>query len=455
MTGDRVIVVGAGVAGLAAANRLRLSGFDVTVLEAAPTIGGRLSTLEKDGYRIDLAASMMLHSYKRTVDLVGELGLNDEIVPGSDVTGVARDGVVHHLRGSHPLDGARTKLLSPKAKARMGALVADVIRHRSKLDWGDEQEAADLDLGSAREYADRRLRSPELRDQLLDPACRFLGLSSLEDIAAVDFLALARNMGKTTFFNHPLGMQFLSNALAAQVHVECDARVTSVEESGSEDGGGAVSVTWERAGEPAHVETAAACVLAVPAPILLGIAPQLDAERKEILDAVTYAPSLNVYIGLASPPPETSALVLIPGNAEPELACVILDHNKSSGRVPDGGGLLSTYWHRDWSEKHWHDGDEEILDAAWPALHRVLPGIEPEVRTLHVQRWPYALVTGPVRRHRDLARLRELTPDGSRIRLAGDSVSSSNVEACVRSGERAADEVARAVGTSRVLSQPS
>jgi oxygen-dependent protoporphyrinogen oxidase len=439
VTGDRVIVVGAGVAGLAAANRLRLSGFEVAVLEAAAAVGGRLSTLEKDGYRIDLAASMMLHSYKRTVELVGELGLNEEIVPGSDVTGVARDGVVHHLRGSHPLDGARTKLLSPKAKARMGVLVADVVRNRSKLDWGDEPEAAELDLGSAREYADRRLRSPELRDQLLDPACRFLGLSSLEDIAAVDFLALARNMGKTTFFNHPLGMQFLSNALAEQVHVECDARVTSVRESGDE-----VSVTWERAGT-AHTDIAAACVLAVPAPILLGIAPQLDAERKEILDAVTYAPSLNVYIGLASPPPETSALVLIPGNAEPELACVILDHNKSTGRVPDGGGLLSTYWHRDWSEKHWNTPDEEILDAVWPAVHRVLPGIDPQVRTVHVQRWPYALVTGPVRRHRGLARLRELTPDDSRIRLAGDSVSSSNVEACVRSGERAADEVTRAI----------
>jgi predicted NAD/FAD-dependent oxidoreductase len=85
-------------------------------------------------------------------------------------------------------------------------------------------------------------------------------------------------------------------------------------------------------------------------------------------------------------------------------------------------------------------------------VHRVLPGIVPEVRTVHVQRWPYALVTGPVRRHRDLARLRELTPDDSRIRLAGDSVSSSNVEACVRSGERAADEATHAISRSRVSS---
>lgn len=51
------MVVGAGIAGLTAAYRLSRSGFDVTVLEAEPDVGGRLSTLAKDGYRFDLAAS--------------------------------------------------------------------------------------------------------------------------------------------------------------------------------------------------------------------------------------------------------------------------------------------------------------------------------------------------------------------------------------------------------------
>jgi protoporphyrinogen/coproporphyrinogen III oxidase len=437
MTGERAIVVGAGVAGLTAAYRLMRRGLDVTVLEAEDRVGGRLSTVAKDGYRFDLAASMMLSSYRRTVALVAELGMDRAVEHPDVVTGVYRDGAVHPLGG--PADALRSRLLSARAKLRMAPLVADVVRHRAALNWGGEAAAADLDLGSAREYADRRLRSPELRDQLLDPACRFLGLDDLTGIAAVDFLSLARNMGAAGFFNHPEGMGFLTAELAARVRVETGARVTAVVAEGDE-----VRVSWERAGQPERTDTAAVCVLAVPAPVVVGIAPQLDAERKEVLDSVVYAPSVNVFLGLDRPPADPSWLVLIPGNAEPELACTILDHNKATGRVPPGGGLISTYWQRDWSEAHWDDPEEDLVAAALAACRRVLPGTEDRVRTVHVQRWRHALVTGPTRRHRDLARLFALTPEDSRIRLAGDSVSSSNVEACVCSGERAAAEAVRA-----------
>src|SRR5581483_4327805 len=265
MGGERAVVVGAGIAGLTAAYRLSKSGFEVTVLEAEPTVGGRLSTLAKDGYRFDLAASMMLNSYRRTVALVADLGLDSEVETPDVANGVYRDGVVHSLGG--PKDALGSKLLSARAKLRMTALVADVLRYRKSLTWGDEAAAADLDLGSAREYADRRLRNPELRDQLLDPACRFLGLASLEHISAVDFLALARNMGATGFFNHPEGMGFLTRALAGRVaRVECGARVTAVLDEGDE-----VRISWVRDGEPERTETAAVCVLAVPAPIMVEI----------------------------------------------------------------------------------------------------------------------------------------------------------------------------------------
>lgn len=443
MSGEHAVVVGAGIAGLTAAYRLSKSGFDVTVFEAERQVGGRLSTLAKDGYRFDLAASMMLNSYRRTVALVAELGLDTEVEHPAVANGVYREGLVHSLGG--PKDALGSKLLSTRAKLRMATLVADVVRHRKSLTWGDEAAAADLDLGSAREYADRRLRNAELRDQLLDPACRFLGLAALDQVSAVDFLALARNMGATGFFNHPSGMGFLTRALADQVRrVECNAQVTAVIAEGSGDDS-EVRVSWQRAGEREHTESAALCVLAVPAPVLVAIAPQLDAERKEILGDIVYSPSVNVFLGLDKPPADPSWLVLIPGNDEPELACVILDHNKASGRTPPGGGLLSTYWQREWSQAHWDDADSDLVDEALVAMRRVLPGTDDHVAVAHVQRWRHALVTGPTRRHRDLARLQALTPADSRIRLAGDAVSTSNVEACVVSGERAAAEAVAAV----------
>ena len=54
---ERVIVVGAGIAGLAAANALTAAGIDVVVLEARDRIGGRLWTADVGGSPIDMGGS--------------------------------------------------------------------------------------------------------------------------------------------------------------------------------------------------------------------------------------------------------------------------------------------------------------------------------------------------------------------------------------------------------------
>jgi polyamine oxidase len=58
---DRVVVVGAGIAGLAAASRLRRAGIDCVVLEARDRIGGRLHTVELAGTPVDLGGSWIHH----------------------------------------------------------------------------------------------------------------------------------------------------------------------------------------------------------------------------------------------------------------------------------------------------------------------------------------------------------------------------------------------------------
>src|SRR5205085_1242001 len=54
---ERVIVVGAGMAGLVASRLLRDSGFDVTVLEARDRLGGRVWTDARIGAPVDLGGS--------------------------------------------------------------------------------------------------------------------------------------------------------------------------------------------------------------------------------------------------------------------------------------------------------------------------------------------------------------------------------------------------------------
>jgi phytoene desaturase len=54
-----IVVVGAGVGGLAAAGRLAAAGHAVTVCEQADTVGGKLGIAELDGFRFDTGPSLL------------------------------------------------------------------------------------------------------------------------------------------------------------------------------------------------------------------------------------------------------------------------------------------------------------------------------------------------------------------------------------------------------------
>lgn len=56
---SRVIVIGAGLGGLAAAARLAASGHRVTVFESAGTVGGKLGVVERDGFTFDTGPSLV------------------------------------------------------------------------------------------------------------------------------------------------------------------------------------------------------------------------------------------------------------------------------------------------------------------------------------------------------------------------------------------------------------
>lgn len=56
---SRVVVIGAGLGGLAAAARLAAAGHEVTVFESADTVGGKLGVLERDGFTFDTGPSLL------------------------------------------------------------------------------------------------------------------------------------------------------------------------------------------------------------------------------------------------------------------------------------------------------------------------------------------------------------------------------------------------------------
>ncbi|HXG84235.1 MAG TPA: phytoene desaturase family protein [Pyrinomonadaceae bacterium] len=80
----KIIIIGAGLGGLSAAIRLAKSGFSVTVLEKNETTGGKVNTVEADGYKFDTGASLltMRHVLEDLFNFAGK-NIKDylEIVP--------------------------------------------------------------------------------------------------------------------------------------------------------------------------------------------------------------------------------------------------------------------------------------------------------------------------------------------------------------------------------------
>lgn len=76
----RVAVIGGGISGLTTAYLLKKKGFDVTVFEAADTVGGNVQTVTRDGFTIEQGPNSLLKS-PRFVELVKSLDLEDQVLP--------------------------------------------------------------------------------------------------------------------------------------------------------------------------------------------------------------------------------------------------------------------------------------------------------------------------------------------------------------------------------------
>ena len=71
-------VIGAGWAGCAAAVELAEHGYQVTLLEASRTLGGRARCVEFDGRRLDNGQHILLGAYRDTLSLIKRLGLREQ-----------------------------------------------------------------------------------------------------------------------------------------------------------------------------------------------------------------------------------------------------------------------------------------------------------------------------------------------------------------------------------------
>jgi len=74
MTKQHAVIIGGGIGGLATANLLAKSGYQITLIEKNQQLGGRANVFSADGFRFDMGPSwyLMPDVFKHYFDLIGE-----------------------------------------------------------------------------------------------------------------------------------------------------------------------------------------------------------------------------------------------------------------------------------------------------------------------------------------------------------------------------------------------
>jgi protoporphyrinogen/coproporphyrinogen III oxidase len=156
-----VVIVGGGIAGLAAAYFLRDADVTVTVLEGSGRLGGKLVASEIGGVAVDEGAEALLLTRPEGAGLVAALGL-DLVPAGTTTAGIWSRGELRPLPKRQFLG-----VPSDMAELAKSGVVSDEGVARARRDLTDPATERDGDV-SVGAYVGGRLGA-EVVDRLVDP----------------------------------------------------------------------------------------------------------------------------------------------------------------------------------------------------------------------------------------------------------------------------------------------
>ena len=436
-----VAVIGAGLAGLTAAYRLQQCGFDVTVFEARDRVGGRVWTIRKGDYIMDLGAAFYLGTYRESIDLIHEVGL------GPLFTEVPVWGVMPKRGDKHLLDygkllrtGLTTRALSARSKLKALKLVGPMVKARGSLGYHSYDQVAQLDTETVREYFRR-----ELNDELLQWAGRPLVSSTWVaddgDTSIALLLWTIRNMLVSTMYNLRPGVSGLPEELARRLQVRLQHPVANVADTGR-----AVEVTFtSESGGSQRTESFDACVIATQAQYALAMFPQMDENHRVLYETTRYRRLGSICLGLSQRPKDPATYYMVSPHEDPDTIAVIADHAKAPGRAPEDKGLLTVLLSHEYLERTLDLGDEEVLEYAIDRARCYYGDVVDTLEEHAVARWPESVPVMDKGRFARIADFQKRLDWTSRVQFASDLDRISGLNGALVSGQEAANRIMNAV----------
>ena len=161
---SRTAVVGAGIAGLAAAREIVLAGGDAVVFESDARVGGRIKTVRRGGFTFDSGAFIYLGSYRQATEMMRAVGLEAQMAKVPANGAMPRDGRLHFLDLSKPVRAvAGTRYLSVADKLRLSKLMFQLARHWKDLNYEDASGVAAIDTDTVESWCGRDCDPPRGR----------------------------------------------------------------------------------------------------------------------------------------------------------------------------------------------------------------------------------------------------------------------------------------------------
>ena len=446
-----VVIVGAGIAGLTAA--LHLRDLSPLVLEASDRVGGRILSKQRGDLALSVGAHMFPPPDSVVGQMVAEFGLEVMPITGSMLNVFLRGKLIRDTRPELlplrlPLSvGGRLSFARAGLRLRRDA---DRYMHLIAPQPGDTD--AEIRLRALKHRGDETFAGflgplhPEAFEIYRSLANR--SIAEPHEIAQSSMAALfghvwdtgdlGRNMrGGSGRLPEALGSSLGNTVrLRAQVH---ELRL---------DRAGGVRVRYHGDAGSREVLTRTA-ILAVPAPLILPIAPELPGEAADALGRIRYGPIvvLSILTNETEPMPWDDLYSILTPDKSFNMFFNHANWQRSSGLAKQGS-VLMVYAGADRGRALFDLNEEAIRERFLEDLHDIFPQVRGMIAETMVKKWQYAGPFAAPGRWRAQAVL-ESGVD-SRLFFAGDWVSEFvSMETAARTGVDAARSVRRALDEGR------